>query len=719
MVTASNFTLSYPEPDIALLTLDVPGKGANVLSQAVLDEFASQIEALEKRGELAGLIVRSAKPGQFIAGADLREFVLAMRAGSDKATTFEMCRRGQNLFARLSKTPFVTVAAIDGICVGGGAELVSWCDRRLMADNPKTQFGFPEVKLGLFPGWGGTFRAPRIVGLSNAIELIAGGESISAKEAYKMGYASDVVPSDRLLAAAIATIRMEQESKQFLKDRQRWSEPLVMSDTDMAFLGATSSAYIQQQTKGQYPAPMMALETILSGSKLRSDPACELEAKGMSQLFGSPINQALLNIFFLTDRNKKDSGVGQEIVTHEIASLSVIGAGIMGAGIAAAHLKREARTTLADANNEALGRGAKSVLDEVSYNRETKSADASKAIALAACLTTTQSAPIIALSDLVIEAVIENEQVKKSVYAEVESLMRPDAILASNTSTIPISKLAEGLKRPERFCGIHFFNPVRKMKLVEVIRGKKSSDECIATAVRYAKGIGKMPIVVEDGPGFLVNRLLLPYMDEALKLVEEGVTMDAVDKAAKIFGMPMGPIELFDMVGLDTAVYAGKVLCDAFPDRFSGSKIVHALVAAGRLGCKNGLGFFSYQNKKKRKEPDPSVEALIASHRTGTKGATPPAKEAITNRLFLPMLTEATRVLQEKLVRNPRDVDLGLIFGIGFPPFRGGLLFWADSLGAGKILEMLKPFEHLGTRYQPTELLRELAAANTKFYDLA
>jgi 3-hydroxyacyl-CoA dehydrogenase/enoyl-CoA hydratase/carnithine racemase len=712
----ATLTLSHAAEDIPMLTFDVVGKGANVLSQSVLLELANHLETLAGVPGIAGLIIRSGKPGQFIAGADLREFLAAMSTGADTSVTYAMCRQGQKLFERLSQLPFPTVAAIDGICVGGGAELASWCDRRIVTSSPKTQFGFPEVKLGLYPGWGGTVRAPRIVGLSNAIEMIAGGEPLTAAEAFKMGWASDIVPLEKLVDSAVRLIRREKESGEYLRDRKRWAGNISLSDTDLAFLGATSSAFIQQQSKGQYPAPMAALETILAGAGMTSDAACDLEAKGMAKLFGSPINRALLNIFFLTDRNKKDTGVGEGVVAKEIAQMAVIGAGIMGAGIAAANLKRDARTVLTDSNEEALARGARNVLEEVSFQRETKGKDPEKAIKYAAQLVTTQSLEIVAQADLVIEAVVENLEVKRKLYAEVEPRLRSNAFLASNTSTIPISKLAEGLKHPERFCGIHFFNPVRRMKLVEVIRGRKTDDVCVATAVKLAKGLGKFPIVVEDGPGFLVNRLLLPYMDEATKLLEEGNSIDAIDKAAKSFGMPMGPIELYDMVGLDTAVFAGKVLCDAFPTRFQGSQIVPALVAAGRLGTKNGRGFFSYENKKQKKETDPSVQAILLPH--CDSGGKALSKDALTHRLFLPMVTEATRILEEKLVRDPRDVDLGLIFGVGFPPFRGGLLFWADSLGADKIVEMLRPFEHLGERYCVTPLLKELATSKKKFYDL-
>lgn len=709
---AETIKLSFPEPDIALLTLDMPGKGANILSRATLDELSGHLDALDKQAGLAGLVVISAKPGIFIAGADLREFMAGIDAPKEQIV--ELCRRGHRLFGRLSHGPFVSVAAIDGVCVGGGAELAIWCDRRIMSDGPKTEFGFPEVKLGLYPGWGGTVRAPRIVGLGNAVELITGGESIDARAAFKMGLVSDVVPADKLLAAAVGLVRDEQASKQYLKDRQAWRAPIGLSDTELGFLGATASAVIRQQTKGQYPAPEAALETLLETAGQEAEPALVREAQGMAALFGSPVNRALLNVFFLTDRNKRDSGVSREgVAARPINSLSVLGAGIMGSGIASAAVKRDVPVFLTDARPEALEKGAKGVLDEVAFNKKLKGPDPQKVIQAAGLLHATSVDAELAASDLVIEAVVENIDVKRQVYARLEPLLRADAILASNTSTIPITQLAEKLKSPERFVGIHFFNPVRRMKLVEVIRGEKTSDETVATAVAFAKRIGKSPVVLNDGPGFLVNRLLLPYMNEALEMLCEGAEIKAIDRAARAFGMPMGPIELYDMVGLDTALYAGQVMRDAFPDRIGASPLLADLVKAGRLGQKAGAGFFSFKNKKGKPEPDPAIDSFIAACARGKRAFT---QEEITARLFLPMLLEATRVLESGVARDVRDVDLALIFGIGFPPFKGGLLFWADTLGAAKILEMLRPLEPLGPRAAPTPMLLEMAKAGTKFY---
>ncbi len=715
MANESTLTRSFPEPDIAVLTFDLPGKGANVLSQPVLDELAERLDEIQDRTDLAGLILTSAKPGIFIAGADLREFVASLQIPAEQ--TVALCRRGQTLFQRLSQLPLVTVAAIDGLCLGGGAELASWCDRRIVTRSDRTEIGFPEVKLGLFPGWGGSARTPRMIGLANAVEMVTGGESIGATEAYRLGWASDLVPADDLQSAAIRLIRAEQSTGEYLEDRRRWSGPVEISETELGFLGATASAMIQQQTKGHYPAPMAALEVMLGAASTDIDTACQMEAEGMSQLFGTPTNAALLNVFFLTDRNKKDKGIATATLDPaKIGAAAVIGAGIMGAGIAAANVKRGVPVSLTDANHGALAHAVTQIMDEVAFNRKTRQLDVNRVIELAPLLNATESDVELAMADLVIEAVVENADVKRQIYGRLEPKLKPTAILASNTSTIPITQLAAKLEHPERFCGIHFFNPVRKMKLVEVIRGEKTSDATVATAVAYAKRLGKSPIVVNDGPGFLVNRLLFPYMNEALALLAEGAAIGLIESVAKRFGMPMGPITLYDMVGLDTAFYAGRTMWEAYPDRIAASPILPALVKAGRLGQKSGRGFFTYQHKKHKPLEDPELAKLIAPY-LKPAGHTFERAE-VEARLFLPILLESTRVLEERIVRNVRDIDLGLIFGLGFPPFKGGLLFWADTLGAAKILELLKPFEHLGARMKPTALLEKMAADGLKFYDL-
>jgi 3-hydroxyacyl-CoA dehydrogenase/enoyl-CoA hydratase/carnithine racemase len=709
MADDSILSLDFPADDVAVITLDDPNKSVNILSRKTLADFAKLLDQVEARSGIAGLVIRSAKPGNFIAGADLREFVADLDA--PKENVIAISRHGHELFGRLSRAPFVTIAAIGGLCVGGGAELAVWCDRRIMA-RESASFGFPEVKLGLYPGWGGTARTPRIVGLYNAVELVTSGENIDASAAEAMGLAT-AAPGVKLLDAAIEMIRSERDSKQYLRDRETWSQLITVSDTELAFLGATAGAYIQGQTKGHYPAPMAALELMLGAASVDLETACKLEAEGFAELFGSPINRALLNVFFLQDANKKQTGPpGAE--TRKIKSVAVFGAGTMGQGIAAANVKRKIPVMLDDTSPEAVTRGVQGVITEVSYNKETKAPDTQKAFEYLPFITAGNRQPDLAEFDLVIEAIYEDANAKRKLFESLEPTLGEQTILCSNTSTIPITTLAHGLAHPERFCGLHFFNPVRRMPLVEVIRGKQTSDTTIATAVAYAKSIGKSPIVVNDGPGFLVNRVLLPYMNEALLLLEEGASIKAVDKAATGFGMPMGPIELYDTVGLDIALHAGSVMQQAFPNRVVPSKILPAMVDAKRLGQKNGKGFFDYTTDSKgRSKPQPSSEA-DAIIKKFSRGET---KDNIVDRLFLPMFLEATRLLEDNIVADVRDVDLALIYGIGFPPFKGGLFFWADTLGAKATVEKLKTYESLGERFKPTKWLLDYAASGKKFYE--
>jgi 3-hydroxyacyl-CoA dehydrogenase/enoyl-CoA hydratase/carnithine racemase len=723
MPAATTLSLSYPETDIAVITIGDQQTSANILSRNVLEALDEHLDELDNRKELAGLVIRSGKPGMFIAGADLKEFVSWLDAPKEEVASF--CRRGQQLFGRFANSSYVTVAAIDGICVGGGAELATWCDRRIFTDSGETAYGFPEVKLGLFPGWGGTARTPRMLGLSNAVELVTGGETIDARTAGVMGLANDVIQAakgtggDPLLAAAIRMVRSEQATQMFRRDRERWAAAIEISETELGFLGATASAYIQQQTKGHYPAPLVALELMLGAAGVDLDTACQMEAEQFPQLFGSPVNRALLNVFFLRDRSKKTGGIKGEVATRKIASAGVVGAGVMGQGIAAANVKRGIPVALMDADQAALARGVQGVLNEVAFNKQIKGLDVKRAVELAPLVNGTFSDIELSHSDLIVEAIIEKPEAKQHLFARLEPLLKDDTILCSNTSTIPITQLAAGLEHPERFCGLHFFNPVRQMPLVEVIRGRETSDATIVTAAAYARTLGKSPIVMNDGPGFLVNRLLLPYMNEAALLLGEGASIKEIERAAKDFGMPMGPITLYDVVGIDIAIHAGRTMATAFPDRVVPSPIVDKLFERGRIGQKVGKGFFDYGPPKGGKPPrgldSQEVAQIIDQSRTGEKRKF--SQDELKDRLFLPMLVEATRVLEDKIVADVRDVDLGLIMGIGFPPFRGGLFFWADQVGVVKIVEKLKQYAALGRRFETTPMLSDLAQRGGRFYD--
>ncbi|HZU35293.1 MAG TPA: 3-hydroxyacyl-CoA dehydrogenase NAD-binding domain-containing protein [Gemmataceae bacterium] len=710
--TAAALSLQVGPDSIAVLTLDQPGSRANTLSQALLVEFEQVIGDLAKRRDVRGLILRSGKPGMFIAGADLRE--LGSSQG-DAEQTRSLVRRGLDLVARLEALPYPTVAAIEGACVGGGLELALGFDYRLCSSHPKTEIGLPEVKVGLIPGWGGTQRLSRLIGPALAAELICAGETVKADRAVQLGIVFDAVPSERLLDEAQRLVRWAGESGDWQARRKRKQQPVGLSEEQASFIFAVARGGILAKTKGQLPAPLAALDAIAKGCNLPLEQGLKAETEKFVPLVGSPISRNLIAVFFMQQRLQKDPGVANAAVKpREVKQVGVIGAGIMGAGIAGAHIRRGIPSLMLDSSPQAVEKGlatiAKVMQSRIDIGRMTQA----DMIASLARLSTTGMLQSMADRDVVIEAVIENEATKTELYRTLEPLLKPTALLASNTSTISISRMAKTLARPENFAGLHFFNPVDRMQLVEVIRGQQTSDETVVTLVALAKAIGKTPIVVQDCPGFLVNRILFPYLNEAFVLLQEGAEPRAVDKAATAFGMPMGPITLSDVVGLDTSLYAGRVINTAFADRAVNTRILDELVTAGRLGQKSGAGFYSYA-KGSRGSDDQALAGFLEKCRTERREI---GQEEITDRLFLPMLTEASRVLEDRIVREPADVDMGLILGIGFPPWRGGILRWADTIGLAQVLEKLRRYEHLGKRFEPTEQMRRLAKEGKGFYPL-
>ncbi len=711
-----SLSLEILDGSIAQVTLNQGKSRANTLNQAVLTELESVVFVLSKRKDLNGLIFRSGKPGMFIAGADLNEL------GSTSLNPGEahrLTRRGLDLFASFEKLPFPTVAAIEGSCVGGGLELALAFDYRLASTHPKTEIGLPEVKIGLIPGWGGTQRLSRLIGPAQAAELICAGETVNAQRARELGIVSDAVPSERLLGEARRLVQRAQQSKEWEEIRRRKRQPVGLSEEQLSSLFAAARSQVLAKTKGQLPAPLAALSAIEKGCKLPLDDGLRVETEAFAPLIGSPISRNLIAVFFMTQRLQKDPGVADaSIQPKPVERVGVLGAGIMGAGIAGAHIRRGIPVALLDSVPQALEKGVASITKVMRSRIDIGRMKPEEMAAALGRLSSTGSIEAMADRDIVIEAVIENEAAKVDLYRQIEPLLRPDAILASNTSTISITRMAQSLKRLElasQFAGMHFFNPVDRMQLVEVIRGERTSDQTVVTLVALAKRIGKTPIVVRDCPGFLVNRILFPYLNESLVLLEEGAEPRAIDQAATAFGMPMGPITLNDLVGLDTSLFAGKVVNTAFADRAKTTRILDELVAAGRLGQKSGAGFYSY-TKGARGADDPAFAAILERCRTAGRKIEP---DEITDRLFLPMLVEASRVLEEKIVREPSDVDMGLILGIGFPAFHGGILRWAVTLGLDKVLDKLKRYEHLGPRFQATEQIQQLAKSGRGFYSAA
>jgi 3-hydroxyacyl-CoA dehydrogenase/enoyl-CoA hydratase/3-hydroxybutyryl-CoA epimerase/enoyl-CoA isomerase len=695
---------------VALVTFDLPGSRANTLGSAVLAEWVTLVNQLAKHTDLRGLVLRSGKPGMFIAGADLKELGSAL---ADPEQTRSLVRRGLGVIAHIEALPYPTVALIDGACMGGGLELALGFDFRLAGTNPKTEIGLVEVKIGLIPGWGGTQRLTRLIGPALAAELICAGESVKASRARELGIVTDVVPSEQLLDEALRLIEWAHESRAWQEARRKKQQPVGLSQEQYDFTMAVARAGVLAKTKGQLPAPLAALDAIAKGCNVPLEEGLKAEADAFVPLVGSPISRNLIAIFFMTQRLQKDAGVSDaKVQPKAVERVGVIGAGIMGAGIAGAHVRRGIPVEMLDSAPQALEKGVAAITQSMAGRIKIGRMSEAELVAALGRLSTVGSLAALADRDVVIEAVVENEAVKTQLYRDLKPILGPDAILASNTSTISITRMAQAAPKPENFAGMHFFNPVDRMQLVEVIRGERTNDRTVATLVALAKKIGKTPIVVRDCPGFLVNRILFPYLNESLALLEEGADPRAIDKAATAFGMPMGPITLNDVVGLDTSLYAGRVISAAFPERTKTTRILDDLVAAGRLGQKSGAGFYSYA-KGSRGLDDPALENLLAKHRTGKRTI---GVEEITDRLFLPMLTEASRILMENIVREPADVDMGLILGIGFPPWRGGLLRWAGTIGLPKVLEKLTHYESLGPRFQPTEQIRQLAGQGKGFF---
>lgn len=694
---------------VGVLTFDLVGSRANTLGQAVLAEFEETLSQLE-RTELSGLVLRSGKPGMFIAGADLKELGSAT---ADPSRNRQLVQRGLDIIARFESLPYPTIALIDGACMGGGLEFALGFDQRLAGTHPKVEIGFPEVKVGLIPGWGGTQRMSRIIGPALACELICSGEPVKANRARELGIVFDVVPSERMLEEATRLLKLARETESWKQARKQKRQPVGLSEEQLNFTMAVARAQVLAKTKGQLPAPVAAVEAIGKGCNLPLEDGLRVETETFVPLVGSPISRNLIAVFFMTQRIQKDPGVADSTIQpRPVERVGVIGAGIMGSGIAGAHIRRGIPALMLDTVPEALQKGAAGISKVMQTRLEIGRMTQAEMLQSLSLLSTSQNLSLLADRDIVIEAVVENEDVKTKLYRDLQPILRADAILASNTSTISITRMAKAVSRPESFAGMHFFNPVDRMQLVEVIRGEKTSDATVVTLVALAKRIGKSPIVVKDCPGFLVNRILFPYMNESLVLLEEGAEARAVDKAATAFGMPMGPITLNDLVGLDTALYAGKVVNSAFADRAKPSRILDELVAAGRLGQKSGAGFYSYA-KGSRGADDPAFAAILQKCKTASRTIDP---EEISDRLFLPMLIEASRVLMEGIVREPADVDMGLILGLGFPAHKGGILRWADTIGLDKIVQKLKKYADLGPRFAPTEQMKTLAAAGKGFY---
>jgi 3-hydroxyacyl-CoA dehydrogenase/enoyl-CoA hydratase/3-hydroxybutyryl-CoA epimerase len=709
----------------------LPGEKVNKLSKKVIHEMEGlipQLESLGSQGKIDVLVLKSGKSGNFIAGADI-ELIQSAKTSTEAE---ELSRTGQKLLDRWEDLPFATVAAIDGAALGGGCEFSLACTAIVMSNSSSAKIGLPEVLLGLIPGMGGCVRLPRKVGLATALDMILTGKTLSGDRAYKAGLVEACLPKENFEDAVYRWVHMNSSA---LKAGERLAkEPKLggmggpvgslLEKTPMrSVVFKKAREGVLSKTKGHYPAPLEAIDVIQAtssgyGSKLRGserERAMVREAKGFGKVAITDISKNLIRLFFLTEGVKKSKGLlpGVTAQEHAVQHAAVLGAGVMGGGIAQLFAEKDIPTRMKDLNTQALSLGIQSASKifqkKVKRKRMTQRQYLQKLNYIA---------PVVDFSgfkstDLVVEAIVENMDIKKKVLKELEGQVQANCAIASNTSSLSITEMQTALEHPARFVGMHFFNPVSKMPLIEVIRGSKTSDEAVATVFQFSKQLGKTPIVVKDAPGFLVNRLLAPYLNEAVYLLVEGAPIPEIDRAMLDFGMPMGPMELIDEVGVDVGEKVAHILHDAFGARMNPAPLNKKVIDAGRLGKKNGKGLYQYEGPKLTKTLDPEIYSII--------GVTPKeksiAEEEIVERCILPMINEASRCLEEGIVASASEVDLGMIMGTGFPPFRGGLLRYADTLGAKTIVERLKKYQsRFGARYEPAPAMIARAEHGQKFY---
>ena len=686
----------------------------NKFDRKTTQEYQEAVTVLENRNDIQGLIVTSGK-SVFIAGADITEFTEYFSRSKDEIETWLLDIN--HIFNRFEDLPFPKVAAINGAALGGGCEMALVCDYRVAGIS--AQIGLPETKLGIFPGFGGSVRLPRLIGIDNALEAIATGKAYRPDEALKLGLV-DAVVADELLEQAAADLvkkcllgKFDWQAK-----RQEKQVPVKLNQLEqaMAFNSAKGVIFAKANPK-HYPAVAIALETIEKHANLNRDDAIALEAKGFTKAATTPQAAALVGLF-LNDQTVKKLAKKHSQNAQTIKQAAVLGAGIMGGGIAYQAAVKGLPIIMKDIQAKQLDLGMNEAGKLLSKEVERGKSTPAKMAQTLSHIRPTLNYGNFGEVDIVIEAVVENPTIKESVLSEVEGLVKQDAILASNTSTISITRLAHALKRPENFVGMHFFNPVHRMPLVEVIRGEKTSDIAIATTVALAQKMGKTPIVVNDCPGFLVNRVLFPYFGAFDLLVKEGADFVSIDKTMEKFGWPMGPAYLLDVVGMDTGVHAAKVMAEGFPDRmkpdYKGA--TQLMFEHERLGQKNGVGFYQYETDKRgkpKKIADSTTYELLNLVQTGDQTFD---EQEIIDRMMIAFCNETVRCLEDNIVASPAEADMAMIMGVGFPPFRGGPCRYIDQIGVANYVALCDKYAHLGKAYEAPAKLRDMAQNGETFY---
>ncbi len=703
MSDASAFTREQGSDGVLVLTIDVPGEKVNTLSAGMIAEFEALLGEVEQDAAVKAVVIRSGKPDGFIAGADIKDFTRLRSAEQAEA----LSRAGQAAFSRLAAARVPIVAAIHGTCLGGGTELALACRYRVASDDPKTALGLPEVTLGLLPGAGGSQRLPRLIGLASALDLVLTGRTLKAKKAQRAGLVDEVCPASILLevarhaAIALADGRLRPRRKG-VSFGQRLLRPVIFSKARSSVLARTG---------GHYPAPLEAIEVVRRGTAGSLEEGLKLEAAAFGRLAVTEVSRNLVSVFFATQEIKKDAGTPQGTRAGDVRTLGVLGAGLMGAGIAGIAADVGVPVRVKDTSCQALGRGlayVRDLWDERLRKRRLTRLELEQRLDR---LSPTTDYTGFGRAELVIEAVFEDLGLKRRVLAETEAATRADCVYASNTSSIPICEIASGCARPSQVLGMHFFSPVHKMPLIEIVITKDTAAVPLATAVGFGRRLGKHVIVVRDGPGFYTTRALAAYMNEASWLLDEGAEIEQVDRAMTAFGFPVGPVTLLDEVGIDVAEKVAKVMRHYFGERMAPPPSTAKVVADGRQGRKNSKGFYTYDRRKKR--VDASVYTVLPG---GTSRRSFEPRE-IQDRLVFAFLNESVLCLQDGVLRSPRDGDVGAIFGLGFPPFLGGPFRTLDHLGASFALETLERLKaRHGARFQPAPLLVDAAREGRRFH---
>ncbi|ASG07005.1 fatty acid oxidation complex subunit alpha FadJ [Vibrio anguillarum] len=706
MSTERAFHLTIDEQNIAWLAIDVPGEKMNTLQAAFAQEMQEVFATLEaQKTSLKGMVIHSLKPDNFIAGADVRMLNACQSASEAQA----LAKQGQEMFQTLSDLPFPVVAAIHGPCLGGGLELALACHYRVCSDADITRLGLPEVQLGLLPGSGGTQRLPRLIGLLPSLDLILTGKQLRAKKAKQLGVIDACVAETILLDVAKKYVLDNSGKKRHQANTSAKEKLISHTQLGRKLIFDQAAKKTKQKTRGNYPAADAILEVIRHGLDRGLKAGLELEAKRFGDLVMSSESKALRSIFFATTEMKKETG--SDAKPQTVKRIGVLGGGLMGAGISHVSVaKAKVPVRIKDVSNDG-------VLNALNYNYKLFDKQRKRRILSKAQMQTKMaqlSGGIDFTSyqhiDVVIEAVFEDLTLKQQMVADVEANAKTSTIFATNTSSLPIQKIAAKAARPENVIGLHYFSPVEKMPLVEVIPHQTTSQETIATVVALAKKQGKTPIVVKDCAGFYVNRILAPYMNEAAQILMAGESIEKIDTALLDFGFPVGPITLLDEVGIDVGSKIMPILVQELGPRFQGPDVFDLLLNDNRKGRKSSKGFYTYKGKKK--EIDKSIYKLLK--------ITPDAKQSdkeIALRCVLLMLNEAVRCLDEGVIRCARDGDIGAIFGIGFPPFLGGPFRYIDQIGIKKLVEMMNQHaEKYGDKFAPCDGLLTRAGVEARFY---